>query len=170
MMMERAWISRLPLNIIREVASETNVPWNLLAAIVQTESSGNALAARFEPDYKYYFKVKEFAKANQITEITETVFQKTSWGLCQLMGGLCRELGHNGSLLEVLDQELNLRLCAKHLVNLIKKYPEREAMLAAYNGGSPIKDMKTGKYRNQQYVDKVLGYFAELNETFGLKI
>jgi soluble lytic murein transglycosylase-like protein len=170
MNMNRAWITRLPLGTIREVASETNIPWNLLAAIVQTESGGNPYAARFEPDYKYYFKVKEFAKQNQITDITETVLQKTSWGLCQLMGGLCRELGHTGSLLEVLDQELNLKLCAKHLLNLIKKHPERDAMLAAYNAGSPIKDLKTGKYRNQEYVDKVLGYFLELNETFGIKI
>ena len=170
MNISKAWISRLPLDAIREVAAETNIPWNLLAAIVQTESGGNQYAARFEPDYKYYFKVKEFAKQNQITEITETVFQKTSWGLCQLMGGLCRELGHTGSLLEMVNQELNLRLCAKHLLNLIKKHPERDAMLAAYNGGSPIKDLKTGKYRNQEYVDKVLGYFFILNETFEIKI
>lgn len=170
MNINRAWISNLPLNLIKDVASEMSVPWNLLAAIVQTESGGNRYAARFEPDYKYYCKVKEYAKQNQITEITETVLQKTSWGLTQLMGGLCRELGHNGSLLETLDQELNLRLCCKHLLVLIKRHPERDAMLAAYNAGSPIKDLKTGKYRNQGYVDKVLGYFTELNETFGLKI
>lgn len=168
MMLSKTWIARLPLNIIHEVSLDQEVPWTLLAAIVQTESGGNPLAARFEFQYKYTVKFQEFAQEQGITPITEEVFQKTSWGLCQLMGGLARELGHKGSLLELLVPEINLTLAAKHLKNLIKRYPQRDDMIAAYNAGSPIKGLD-GKYRNQQYVDRVNSYLSALNETFEYK-
>lgn len=168
MMLSRTWIARLPLPQIYEVALDAGVPWTLLAAFVQTESSGDPMAARFEVQYKYIFKVGEFAKLNLITPITEEVFQKTSWGLCQIMGGLARELGHQTSLLELLIPEINLKLAASHLKNLIQKYPGRDDMIAAYNAGSPIKGLD-GKYKNQQYVDKVNGYLTALNETFDYK-
>jgi soluble lytic murein transglycosylase-like protein len=168
MMLSKTWIARLPLNVIHEVSLDQEVPWTLLAAIVQTESGGNPLAARFEIAYKYTVKFSDFAREQNITPITEEVLQKTSWGLCQIMGGLARELGHQGSLLELLVPEINLTLAAKHLKNLIKRYPNKDDMIASYNAGSPIKGMD-GKYRNQQYVDKVNSYLSALNETFEYK-
>jgi soluble lytic murein transglycosylase-like protein len=165
MMLSKTWIARLPLNVIYETSIDAGVPWTLVAAIVQTESGGDPMAIRFEPDYKYVFKVSEFAKNNAITQTTELMIQKSSLGLCQVMGGLARELGHQGSLLELLIPEVNLKLATKHIKNLIVKYPIRDDMIAAYNAGSPIKGLD-GKYRNQGYVDKVVGYLNALNETF----
>ena len=164
-MLSRTWIARLPLNVIYEVAIDAGVRWTLVAAIVQTESGGDPMAIRFEPDYKYVIKVNDFARANVITSTTELMLQKSSFGLCQIMGGLARELGHKGSLLELLIPEINLKLSVQHMKNLIVKYPTRDDMIAAYNAGSPIKNLD-GKYRNQQYVDKVASYLNALNDTF----
>jgi hypothetical protein len=168
-MLGRSWIARLPLNKIVDAAHDGNIPWPMLAAIVQVESGGEPAATRFEQHYTYLYKVKDFSSQNGITEITEAVHQKTSWGLTQIMGALARELGHNGQLPELIDPDLNLRLCCKHLTNLIKRYPKREDMLAAYNAGSPIKGID-GKYKNQGYVDKVLNRFYALNEAFDYKL
>jgi hypothetical protein len=165
MMLSRTWMARLPLNLIHEASLDHQVPWPLIAAIVQTESGGDHLAIRFEPDYKYLVDTKKWATECNITEITEIMLQKTSFGLTQVMGGLCRELGHTGSLLEVLDPKVNLRLCAKHLTKLIKRFPERNDLIAAYNGGTPVKKLD-GTYRNQHYVDKVNGYLNAFNEAF----
>jgi hypothetical protein len=165
MMLSRTWIARLPLNVIYEIALDHEVPWTLLAAIVQTESGGDPMAARFEPDYKYLFKSAEFAKANAVTPMTEMMFQKTSWGLCQVMGGVAREHGHTGSLLELLVPEIGLKYGAKHLKKFMQKYQTKEDVISSYNAGSPIK-LLDGKYKNQQYVDKVLSYLNALNDTF----
>lgn len=165
MMLSRTWIARLPLNVIYEVALDNEVPWTLLAAIVQTESGGDPMAARFEPDYKYLLKSAEFAKLNAITPMTEMMFQKTSWGLCQVMGGVAREHGHTGSLLELLIPEINLRIGCKHIKKFMQKYQNKDDLIAAYNAGTPVKGLD-GKYRNQLYVDKVNSYLNALNETF----
>lgn len=168
MMLSKTWIARLPLNVIYECSIEQEVPWTLVAAIVQTESAGDPLAARFEPDYKYLFKVVEFAKDNNISQMTEMVMQKTSWGLVQMMGGVARELGHQGSILEMLKPEVNLALGCKHIKRLINRHPVLDDMIASYNAGSPIKGLD-GKYKNQDYVTKVNGYLKALNETFDYK-
>lgn len=167
-MLSKTWIARLPLPQIYDAAIEHGVPWTLLAAIVQTESAGDPLAARFEAHYKYTFKVAEFAKANAISEMTEMVLQKTSWGLAQMMGGVAREHGHQGSILELLRPEVSLDLACKHIKKLISRHPVLDDMISAYNAGSPIKGLD-GKYKNQDYVNKVQGYLRALNETFEYK-
>lgn len=161
----RAWVTRLPWDLIEDVALDQNVPPNLLGAIVQTESGGNRYAARFEPHYKYIFETKKNAQDNQITETTETMLQMTSFGLCQLMGAVAREHGLTGSLFQLLDPRINLTYACKHFKRLAGRYKERDDIIAAYNAGSPIKDM-TGKYKNQAYVDKInlcLAIIAEVN-------
>jgi soluble lytic murein transglycosylase-like protein len=165
MMLSRTWIARLPLNLIYDIALDEEVPWTLLAAIVQTESGGDPLAVRFEPDYKYVLNTAQFATANNISQVTEMMLQKTSWGLVQVMGGVAREHGHKGSILELAVAEIGLRYGAKHLKKFMRKYPNKEDVIASYNAGSPVKGLD-GKYKNQQYVDKVIGYLNALNDTF----
>lgn len=168
MILTKTWISRLPLNVITDVAGEQDVPWPLLAAIVQTESGGNRFAARFEPDYKYLVVPDKFAREQGISQLTELMFQKTSWGLAQIMGGVAREHGFQQSLIELTDPEINLTLACKHIHKLSSRWKDRSDFIAAYNAGSPIKQLD-GKYKNQQYVDKVLNYMAALTETFDYK-
>lgn len=164
-MISKTWIARLPLNLIHEASLDHEVPWTLLAAIVQTESAGDTLAARFEAQYKYIVDVKKYASENNISADTELVFQKTSWGLGQVMGGVARELGHQRSLLELLQPEIGLKYCCLQIKRLAKRHAERSDIIASYNAGSPIKNL-TGQYKNQMYVDKVTSYLLALNETF----
>jgi soluble lytic murein transglycosylase-like protein len=158
---QNAWVMRLPWSVIEDVADEENVPKNLLAAIVQTESSNNQWACRFEPHYKWIYKTKENARDNGITEATETVMQMTSFGLCQVMGAVARELGLKGHIFQLLDQKVNLQYAAKLLKRLASRYKERDDIIAAYNAGSPIKGLN-GAYRNQAYVDKVNLYLSAI--------
>lgn len=158
---QNAWVMRLPWQIIEDVADAENVPANLLAAIVQTESSNNRYAVRFEPHYKYLFKTKENAAANGITEATETVFQMTSFGLCQLMGAVARELGLKGTVFQLLDEQTNLTYAAKLIKRLANRFKERNDIIAAYNAGTPVKTMN-GLYKNQSYVDKVNQYLSAI--------
>lgn len=158
---QNSWVMRLPWNVIEDVADEENVPAKLLAAIIQTESSNNRLAVRFEPHYKWLFKTKENARDNGITEATETVLQMTSFGYCQVMGAVARELGMKGSIFQLLDEKTNLQYAAKLLKRLAGRYKERDDIIAAYNAGSPIKGLN-GAYRNQAYVDKVNLYLSAI--------
>ena len=167
-MNQNSWVMRLPWSIIEDVSDEQNVPKNLLAAIVQTESSNNKYAVRFEPHFKWLYKTKENAAANGITEATETVMQMTSWGLCQLMGALLRELGLKGPIFQALDEKTNIEYAAKFIKRLASRYKERDDIIAAYNAGSPIKNL-AGVYKNQQYVDKVLLHLSSIELAMGGK-
>lgn len=160
-MSQNAWVMRLPWSLIEDVSDEENVPANLLGAIIQTESSNNKWAVRFEPHYKWLFKTKDHARDNGITEATETVFQMTSFGLCQVMGAVARELGLKGPIFQLCDEKTNLQYAAKLLKRLASRYKERDDIIAAYNAGSPIKGLN-GAYRNQSYVDKVNLYLSAI--------
>ncbi len=165
-MLTKTWIARLPLNIIYDVALDHEIPWVLLAAIVQAESAGETLAVRFEPHYKYTVDIDKHSRENSISKETELVLQKTSFGLAQVMGGVARELGHQKSLLELLQPEIGLKYGCLQLKRIAKRYNDRSDIIASYNAGSPIKNL-TGQYENQQYVNKVTSYLMALNETFG---
>lgn len=165
-MNQNSWVMKLPWSAIEDVADAENVPSNLLAAVIQTESGNNKYAIRFEPNYKYLFKTKEFAKDLGITESTETVMQMTSWGYCQLMGALLRELGHQGPMVLALDERQNITYCAKQIKRLASKHKNGDDIIAAYNAGTPIKNLK-GVYKNQQYVDKFKLYLSAIEIVMG---
>jgi soluble lytic murein transglycosylase-like protein len=156
------WILRLPWDEIQEAARVYQVPYKLLGAIVQTESGGNPYATRYEPDYRYLFNTRAFAENTHVTQPTEEVHQKTSWGLCQVMGGLCRELGFQGQMPELCDPKINLMYACKYIKKLASKYGTESDILAAYNGGSVVKT-PGGMYRNQSYVDKSTRYLRDLD-------
>lgn len=78
----------------------------------------------------------------------------------QVMGVVARELGFDGILTELCDEELGIAYGCKQLVRLKKwqrGYSESD-IIAAYNAGSARFD-KQGNYENQSYVDKVLIYY-----------
>ena len=171
--MNNKWVMRLPWDKIDDVASEHKIPSNLLAAIAQTESSGNQFALRAETKhtwvtnqqnkrvglvmrshYVWPFRPEECARSAGTTEDTEIWAQVASYGYCQLMGAVARELGLRGSIFALLDGKTNLEYAAKLLKRLAARYTEKNDILAAYNAGSAVKNLK-GLYRNQDYVDKV---------------
>tara|TARA_R110000796_G_C14562598_1_gene435005 strand:- start:2812 stop:3297 length:486 start_codon:yes stop_codon:yes gene_type:complete len=134
----------------------------LLYAIAMVESSLNPVATRYEPRWKYFYKVEEYAKKAHITEETERVLQSMSWGLMQVMGSVIRELGYEDNLVTALLPIVNIGLGHKKLTQLWNKYGNINDVISAYNQGSPRKSLD-GTYRNQRYVSKVLIELAKLN-------
>jgi len=146
----------------------------LLCGLVQAESAWNVYAGRYEPNYKWLSQPRDGAPVAVETDIvpvkgcskaTEIEWQKTSWGLCQVMGGTARWLGWKGTFLSQLIEPFeNLTIGASYLVHQLERYAnDVPGSLSAYNAGRRL--LKPGGgYVNQGYVDKVLGYMDEWKE------
>ena len=157
------WLTKLPLNLIKFAAEAQNVPWDVLAAIAMVESGGNQYAMRYEPLYKYTYRVYEIATNFRITPDTEEVSQKTSVGYCQIMFAWLREHGFNGHFAEAFDAKTNFLWAAKKLRQLVDKYGEvEEDIISAYNQGDNRKEKSGANYQNQTYVNKVVSYLNEI--------
>lgn len=156
------WVTALPWDSIKRRAKEFNLDQDLIAAMVQTESGGNPLAVRYEPQWKYFFNTLIFAQDLGITQMTENQLQAMSWGPMQIMGSVAREMGFRGHLTKLTDADTALYWSCKKFKTLADKYPEPDCV-AAWNGGSPRKT-SSGILEPQleKYVDKVYGYLREL--------
>jgi soluble lytic murein transglycosylase-like protein len=141
-------------NQIFDISKQLNIDPDLVEAIVMTESAGLPMKVRYEPTWKYLYKVDEFAKSLTITPDTEKVLQSCSWGLMQIMGSVAREVGFVKDMPVLCEVEVNLFYGCKKLKSFINKYPIQTDAIASYNAGFP-KVMANGKYFNQTYVDKV---------------
>jgi len=127
-----------------------------IMGIIETESSFNPYACRYEPNYKWLYKPEEFYVSYSSTVETEIQFQKCSLGLMQLMGAVYREYGYKRPLPAVFeDIEAQVSYGIKHFAKFYHRYESITAAIASYNAGSPRKT-QTGRYVNQRYVDKVL--------------
>lgn len=140
---------------IKKKASKYHLDFQLLDAIIQTESEYNFYAIRFEPSSTYQVSSDKFSKFNGTTIITEQTLQKFSWGLFQIMGSSARGLGFSGPMPSLCDIDTNLELGCKLIIDLKKKYSSIEDLCAAYNAGT-VRKGSDGKYVNQIYVDKVM--------------
>lgn len=142
--------------LIHEVAEANQIDGDLFEAICGVESSFSHTAVRYEAGYRWLWYPREYASRQKITEATEETLQKISYGLCQVMGAVCREFGYQGPLILLTDPELSLVYGAKLLRRLYLKYGERNEsdIIAAYNAGS-VRKTPGGMYENQAYVNKV---------------
>lgn len=141
------------------------IDFNLICAIILTESSGNPWVCRVEPTWKYFYHVRDFADLLGITYDTETMQQCTSWGLMQVMGSVTRELGYKDLLTKLVEPELSIQYGCKKIKQLQQKYTLEADVVSAYNAGSIIKNT-SGVYLNERYVDKV---YSRLREFRSLK-
>lgn len=159
------WLWKLPLRQINKKADEFNLDRALVAAIVKVESAGQARSMRFEPGWQYPpVNHRAFASNLGITEQTEAVLQKCSFGLMQVMGAVARELGFTGHLIDLCEPETGLHYGCMKLKKLFERYGSYEPdVIAGYNAGSAIKE-PSGMYRNQSYVNKVDQALRELRE------
>ena len=155
------WAKKLGWDVISMAAEKEGVDSLLVAAIVWQESRGNKYAWRYEANYQWLFKPQDFSGPLGCSLDSEIAGQKFSYGLGQLMGAVARELGHKGHLGELFDPFLNLSYVCKLLARLSKQHKDIEAVVSAYNAGSPRKTDR-GKWVNEQYVRAVMGYRAEL--------
>lgn len=145
---------------IKRVATKNDLDPKLVQAICHIESNMNPWAARFEPKWRYFFKITEFSKQNKITFETEKIQQATSWGLLQIVGSVSREVGYSGPLTKLCDPEIGLQYGCLKLKDLIVKYEKIEEAIASYNAGSPR--YKDEEFVNQIYVDKVFGKLRDI--------
>lgn len=132
----------------------------LIMSIIHVESNGVAKSARYEKQYTYYWKDKEFARIQNISLETERAFQKTSWGPMQIMGGTARWLGYTSWLPDLCDLRIGVIWGLQYFKKVCDKQLYINDKIAIYNAGS-IRKTAEGKYVNQAYVDKVL---AQLDE------
>ncbi len=135
---------------IKEVCFDIAIKeYEIVCAIIQTESAFDPWAVRFEPNFMYFTKTTEYAKLAKVSEATERMCQRTSWGLGQLMGATARNLGVTGPLTALLDPVANVFWTCALVKKLLRKYPLRNEAISAYNAGIPIRT-------NADYVAKVL--------------
>lgn len=159
--MKPVWFDKLPWEAINKVANGAGLDPLLIGAFVMTESGGNQFAARYESTWKYIINPAEFSAVVGTSLATETMFQASSWGLMQVMGGTARSDGFRDSFPKLCVPEVGLLWGCLHLAKLTKKYSVLTDAIAAYNAGSPQKD-GLGNYKNAVYVHKVLGYYDDL--------
>jgi len=99
---------------ITKYAGQYGIDANEIAAVIQTESSGNPNAYLAEP------------KLND-----------ASYGLMQLLGTTAQALGYQGDVNGLYDPDTNISLGTKLLAQLHAKYGDNAAAVySAYNSGS----------------------------------
>lgn len=157
--------------MIQNAADEHRIPPLVLNGIVRTESGGDPLAMRVEPDYRWLWDVRlnapardirgaDFPAPDYVSRQTEYWGQKTSWGLMQIMGATAREMGFDEPFFSALcaDPAKGLRYGCLYLRRLADRFLDQHdwaGVVAAYNAGSPRYDDR-GAFMNQSYVDKVM--------------
>jgi soluble lytic murein transglycosylase-like protein len=144
---------------------------DLLAAVVEQESSGRFYAYRYEPDfYHRYLADKPEYAAWSPAECS------ASYGLCQVMFSTAREHGYQGQPWGLFAPEVSLeygcRVLAGNLAWARGLYTglaagEHAAVtrsaLASYNGGR-AGNKPTGPLRNREYADAVLARYDRIKK------
>lgn len=130
---------------------------SLLAALAWKESSFDPYAWNPEPKFPYLVDArsgKPFRKLKDgegFSAIPPGDFptlagdpdqewnaQRASWGVCQVMGAVARELGFRRPYLtELVRLDVNLDLGARHLARKIARFGTTAEGLSAYNAGAP---------------------------------
>jgi len=140
--------------ILVRLSKAVGIDPDLSRAIAAVESSWNPWAVRYEPKWRYFYFVREYADKLMITVETEQMLQACSWGPMQVMGSVARELGFDAELPRLTNSELGIRYGVSKLKKLFEKYNDESEVISAYNQGSARKT-PGGMYENQTYVDKV---------------
>lgn len=148
-------------NIIKEECARQKIDPSIIEALVEVESGGNPKVARYERQFAYLFKDLEMAKLMRIPQDTERVFQKTSWGPLQLMGGTARWLGYSSWLPDLCDTRVGILWGCMYYKRVCDKQIYLNDKIATFNAGS-VRRKEDGTYVNQGYVDKTLAALAAI--------
>ncbi len=148
-------------DLIIQNAEKYNIPPAIVYGVCMQESSMSPYAARYEKHYRWLYKPKQ-VKPKTCSLETERIFQKTSFGMMQMMGGVYRELGYEGWLTEIIGKpELQMDYGCKFLGKKIKKFGLERGILA-YNSGSPRMN-ESGDYINAYYLTNVIAHAKGFN-------
>jgi len=150
--------------LITTTAQKFKIDPELVSAFCSAESAYNPLAVRFEPAYHYLVAPALWAKKVSISADTEMTFQKCSWGMMQVMGGVARDLGYKETLVGLTVADIGLMYGCMKLKKCMDKYPANLIFaIASYNAGSP-RFNTNGDLVNKAYVDKVLSKYNDLKK------
>jgi len=143
-------------NEIKKYSTQYNLNPLVIKSLITKESGFDTWATRFESQWRWFVSVKKFARKNKISFDTEKTLQSTSFGLCQVMGGVARELGHTDQLTKICIPAIGIELGCKKLRQCLDRWGCLDHALAAYNAGSP--DSKAGK----KYADSIFKIMERL--------
>ena len=128
------------LALVDPAAKKNGLDFWTLVAQIEKESSGNPLAMRHEPDFRWFYPRGAHPTGDELE------FQRSSWGLLQIMGATARELGYTvpatpwpSSPLK-LDPATALDLGCRYLAADLKRYGNLRDALSAYNAGHATPD------------------------------
>lgn len=157
------WMQELPWNLIVQAARPLSLDINFVAAIVMQETTGVSWKTKYEPNFRHLLTPGKFAVSRGISEETETINQKTSWGLMQIMGAVAREVGFRTDLPELGKPAIGLKWGCMKLRAVTDRYGKGglQDVAAAWNAGSIVKDA-SGALVNQRYVVSVMRYYNDL--------
>ena len=156
------------------VASSTRfgIEAAFLAAIAMQESSGNTWAMRYEPAYTYLWDIEAnkpfrgamnpatFPAPDFVSSQTEWIGQHTSFGCCQVMGAVARELCFPGKYLtELCDPSTGIEFGAPLIARYTHLSPELSDVASAYNAGHVTPN------NSETYVKPVMAFYAQFKQT-----
>jgi soluble lytic murein transglycosylase-like protein len=150
------------LALVEDAARKHGLDFWMLVAQVEKESSGNPNAIRLEATYRWFFP------RGSTPEGDELEFQRTSWGLLQIMGATARELGYAEPATPWPSSPLKndpaaaLDLGCAYLVRMWRRWgPSWRDALSAYNAGHPTPE------NFGAYVEPILERADALKESVG---
>lgn len=141
-------------------AKAHNVDPALIRAFMKQESANSWCAIRVENHLK---RAKWYTR-HLTEEEKKDDLAFCSMGLMQVLFGSAKAIGFNGSPLELMKIENSIYYGTKYISQLMKRYDDIDDAISSYNQGSPRKT-KDGKYRNQEYVDRVKRYYRDIKKS-----
>lgn len=151
------------IQMVEAEAVKAGIDPYIILGIIKIESNFNSKAFKFEKNYLNFFKVKEFAKLQSISEDSEKWSQKISVGLMQVMFSTSRWLGYGGFFCDFFDPQINVYWGIKYFQRIARQYIYLSDQLSAYNMGT-VRKNADGTYVNQSYVDSVLLAIDEIRK------
>lgn len=170
----------LIVSLIQAAAATAGLDVAFVGAIIRVESSGEPFSWKPEPRYSYLWDVarKRPFRALMSDEIgsasappdfpslagsrdQEWTGQRSSWGLCQVMGAVAREEGFTAPYLtELVDPAANLTVGCRHIRSLVAWAGPNNLTqaAAAYNAGRGNWQSSAGT----QYARRVLQAMAAI--------
>jgi hypothetical protein len=147
---------KLDKTLILSAAAQFDIDPLLVSALILTESSGDPCAFRYEPAfYKKYIARRTpedlggYFPCHEINVEAEKILRSCSFGLCQIMGQVARELGfRHMDMFTLLDPKTNLQFglqklekeivfAKRHLPFGSVGYTYEKALLRYNGGGDP---------------------------------
>lgn len=140
-------------------AETHELPYALVAAVIQVESGGDPWAVRYEPAFQRLVQREDFTVPAGVSRQTELNARAMSWGLMQIMGQVARERGCKFQFLSRLCNPADgIHWGCRQLALCRDRFLEQygwAAVTAAYNGGfGAVK--QDGTFTNPHYPRAVL--------------